>query len=147
MLITKERQLFISVRFILTKWEAPIGPFDQMRSSYWSIWSKQNGGWLMNVILDIFRYLLYDIFQICNHKKVKSVNKWPLYHKSWWRGYLFTYFTCLWLQIFKMLYKRYLNIYLCCLSLLITCCPFNWGFWIFCQKLSSSCQSNYRAPG
>ena len=32
----------VGVRFVLTKLEAPIGPYNQIRSSYWPIWSKRN---------------------------------------------------------------------------------------------------------
>ena len=39
-----------SIRFVLTKWEAPIGPYNQIRSSHWSIWSKRNERWLMNCL-------------------------------------------------------------------------------------------------
>ena len=43
----------VNVRFVLTKWEAPIGPFYQMRSPHWLIWSKRNEQWLMNWLLAI----------------------------------------------------------------------------------------------
>ena len=44
----------VSVRFVLTKWEAPIGPCNQIRSSHWPIWSKRNERWLMNCLLGHF---------------------------------------------------------------------------------------------
>ena len=41
----------VGVRFVLTKWEAPIGQYNQIRSSHWPIWSKRNERRLMNCLL------------------------------------------------------------------------------------------------
>ena len=51
----------VSVRFVLTKWEAPIGPYNQIRSSHWPIWSKRNKCWLMNCLL-VFPLLIHSPF-------------------------------------------------------------------------------------
>ena len=71
----------VIVRFVLTKWEAPIGPFDQIRGSYWPIWSKQNGRWLMNVLQKDSEFL-----DLLNHYLFKEIGH-GIMHQLNWRWY------------------------------------------------------------
>ena len=70
---------------LLSKYTAPpaVGHIILIFETSW-FWSKE---YLMQYPrkgnLDNFRYFLYDILQICNHKKVKCVNKWPLHLSLW----------------------------------------------------------------
>ena len=41
----------VIIHLVLTKWEAPIGPFNQIGGSHWPIYSKRNGQCLMIALL------------------------------------------------------------------------------------------------